>query len=279
MLMDADPSLRELAAEIARPDAEINLARAALVIARSEYPRLDVDAYLDRLDALARGVGASARAADALPRLHRLREYLFGEQGFAGNCEDYFDPRNSFLNDVLDRRLGIPITLSLVLIEVGRRLDLPMEGVGLPGHFVTGMRLGDCQILLDPFNGGAIVTAEACRALVYRVLGHPVTLTETHFAPVSNRQFLTRMLNNLKASYFRREAWEKAVRVIDRLLLLDPDAGAERRDRGLALHSMGEFRRGIADWERYLTDFPNAPDHEKVLGHLRRVRQRLAQLN
>lgn len=277
--MDAGPSLREFAEEVERSDEKINLARAALRIARAEYPQLDVNAYLGQLDGLARGVGARGRVGDELQRLHRLREYLFEEQGFAGNCEDYFDPRNSFLNDVLDRRLGIPVTLSLVLIEVGRRLGLPMEGVGLPGHFVTGVRLNDSQILLDPFNGGAIVTAEACCEIVRSALGQPVRLTGGHFAPVSNRQFLSRMLNNLKSVYWRQEAWPKAVAVIDRLMVLDPAAGAEWRDRGIALSNMGQLNRGLADWERYLTDFPNAPDHERVLGHLRRVRQKLSQLN
>lgn len=277
--MDADPSLRELAALVSRPDGRLDLARAALTIAQWEYPALEVDAYLERLDGLARGVDGSRRSTDPLGRLHRLREYLFVEQGFAGNREDYYDPRNSFLNDVLDRRQGIPITLSLVLIEVGKRLGLAVEGIGLPGHFIAGARLEDSQIFLDPFNGGALLTPESCEKLVGRVLGRKVTLTEEHYAPVAGRHLLGRMLVNLKAIYWQRRAWDKVVGVIDRLLVLDSKAAGEWRDRGIAWSNMGEIQRGLADWERYLTEFPNTKDHEAVKGHLRKARQKLAQLN
>lgn len=277
--MERDPSLREFAREVERLDEAIDLARAALVMSRLEYAALDVGRYLGRLDGLAAEAPAGARRGDDLQRLHRLREYLFEDLGFAGNREEYFDPRNSFFGDVLDRRLGIPITLSLVLIEVGRRLGLPMEGIGLPGHFITGVRLGDSQILLDPFNGGTVLTPDACADLVERAVGERVRLTEAAFAPVTPRQFLARMLNNLKGIYWRREEWARAVAVIDRLLALDPGAAGERRDRGTALANLGAYRQGLADWERYLTDCPNAPDGEKVRGHLRRVRQKLAQLN
>jgi regulator of sirC expression with transglutaminase-like and TPR domain len=277
--MDPDPSLPEFEAEVSRPDPEIDAARAALLIARTEYPRLDVEAYLGRVAALAEGAEAVRRARDPLERLHRLREYLFEEQGFAGNSHDYYDPRNSYLNDVLDRRLGIPITLSLILMEVGLRLGLAMEGVGLPGHFVTGARVNGEQVLLDPFNGGAVLTLEGCGELVARATGRRVTLTPEHFAPVSRRALLARLLMNLKRIYWRREAWSRVVEIIDRLLLVSPEAGGEWRDRGLAWGRLGDLRRGLADWERYLTEFPNAADHEEVKGQLRRMRQKLARLN
>jgi regulator of sirC expression with transglutaminase-like and TPR domain len=277
--MGADPSLQEFAREVSRPDADIDLARAALVIARSEYPALDIDAYLGRLDALADRARPARQAADPLGRLHRLRECLFEELGFAGNVGDYYDPRNSYLNEVLERRLGIPITLSLVLIEVGSRLGLQIEGIGLPGHFVTGARVGGEPVLLDPFNGGTILTGEACGDLVAWAVGRPVELTAEQFVPVTKRQFLTRMLSNLKGAYWRREAWRQVVAVIDRLLVLTPEAGGEWRDRGMAWASLGDLQRGLADWERYLTKFPHAGDHEKVRAQFRRVRQKLAQLN
>jgi regulator of sirC expression with transglutaminase-like and TPR domain len=276
--MHAAGQLSRFAAEVTRPDREIDLARAGLVIARDEYPDLDIEAYLDRLEGLARRARTSP-GGDPLSQLHRLRECLFEEAGFAGNAVDYGDPRNSYLNDVLDRRLGIPITLSLVLIDVGRRLGLEMEGIGLPGHFVTGARVGGEQILLDPFNRGTILTGEACADVVARALGRRIELTTQHFAPVTNRQFLSRMLNNLKGGYWRREAWDKAVRVIDHLIVLNPDAGGEWRDRGTAWANQGEIGRGLADWERYLTSYPDAPDHEQIRGQLRRVRHKLARLN
>lgn len=277
--MDGDPPLSRFSSEVCRPDGEIDLARAALVIARNEYADLDIAAYLKRLEGLGRRARSARGAGDPVGQLHRLRECLFEEEGFSGNVQDYGDPRNSYLNDVLDRRLGIPITLSLVLIDVGRRLGLEMEGIGLPGHFVTGARVGGEHILLDPFDGGAILTGEACAEVVARALGKRIDLTTAHFAPVSNRQFLTRMLNNLKASYWRRQAWDKAIGVIDHLLVLNPEAGSEWRDRGVAWSNQGDVQRGLADWERYLTDFPDAPDHEQIRGQLRRLRHKLAQLN
>ena len=277
--MDPDSSLAEFASAVAGPDREIRLARAALLIAAAEEPGLDVDRYLARLDDLADAALSARRAADALSRLHRLREFLFEELGFAGNRADYFDPRNSHLDQVLDRRRGIPITLSLVFIEVGNRLGLQMECIGLPGHFITGARIGGEHVLLDPFNRGALLTMEACGQIVRQALGRPVRLVPGHFAPVDNRQFLVRMLANLKGIYWRREAWDKVVRVIDRTLALNPAAASERRDRGAAWSNMGRLERGVADWERYLTEFPDAADHEQVRGQLRRVRQKLAQLN
>jgi regulator of sirC expression with transglutaminase-like and TPR domain len=277
--MIADPPLREFAELTAKADGRIDLARAALAIARWEYAGLEAEPYLERLDALARGVDGRRRSTDPVGRLHRLREYLFVEQGFAGNRKDFFDPRNSFLNDVLDRRQGIPITLSLVLIEVGKRLGLAVEGIGLPGHFVAGARFGDSQILLDPFNAGALLTPEACEELVGRAVGRKVALAPEHFAAVTQRQLLTRMLSNLKAIYWNRKAWERVVGVIDRLLVLDAKSGAEWRDRGLAWGRLGEIGRGVQDLERYVSEFPGAADREAVIGHLRQARQQLGQLN
>ena len=258
--------------ELARmPEGAMDLGLGALLIAQIEYPDLDLRAELARLDELAARVGTGG--------VHRLRRFLFEDEGFAGNAEDYYDPRNSCLNDVIARRLGIPITLSVLVIEVGRRVGLPVEGIGLPGHFITGARIAGEQVLLDPFNRGALLTTESCRDLVSRALGRPVRLAPEHFAPVGNRQFLTRMLANLKGVYWRREAWDKVVGVIDRLLVLNPASAGERRDRGAAWSNMGRLERGVADWEQYLTDFPNAADHEQVRNQLRRVRQKLAQLN
>ncbi len=261
------------------PEAEIDLARAALLIAKTEYPALNLERYLFRLDRLAEEAGARQSARDPLGRLHRLREFLFEEVGFKGNAQEYFDPRNSFLNDVLDRKVGIPITLSLVLMEVGRRLGLDIKGIGLPAHFIAGVHIGGHQMLLDPFHGGTLLTRDSAQELVSGVLGRPVTLQDEHFAPVTKRQFLARMLRNLKAIYWRKGEWTKALPVVERLLLLEPDSPEELRDRGAVLVNLGEFTHGIADWERYLGLCPNAPDAETIRSHLRRVRGALAALN
>jgi len=260
------------------PDADIELARAALLIAGIEHPSLAIDDYLGALDDLADRSGARA-LNDPPARLDRLREFLFEAEGFRGNVADYHDPRNSFLNDVLDRRLGIPITLSLVVMEVARRVGLVIDGVGLPGHFVVRASVGETSLLLDPFNGGRILTRDACAELMARAVGDRVTLRDEHLLPVTKRQILTRMLNNLKAIYWQRGEWQRALAVVRYLIALDPASGAEVRDRGTLLNRLGDYRRGLADWERYLTLCPNAPDAKTLRVSLRRARTTLATLN
>jgi regulator of sirC expression with transglutaminase-like and TPR domain len=273
-----DRRLAEFAHVVSAAEPALDLAMGTLLIAGVEHPDLvpaDSLAHLDRL-AAASGVAAER---DPVNALHRLREFLFEEEGFAGNAEDYYDPRNSCLNDVLQRRLGIPITLSVVLMEVGRRVGLPIVGVGLPGHFIVRAEVDPEPVLLDPFDGGAVVTQERAAHLVACALGRDVPLGPQHFATVTKGQILTRMLMNLRGIYCRRRDWDKALAVFDRLLLLETGSAAHLRDRGTVLVKLGKFHRGAADWERYLTTRPAAEDADSVREQLRRVRQRLASLN
>lgn len=271
-------ALRGFADVVRAPEPELDLGLGALEIARIEHPDLVPLAYLRRLGALAARSGASA-AADPLRGLHRLREFLFAEQGFRGNSADYYDPRNSCLNDVLDRRLGIPISLSVLLMEVGRRVGLRIAGIGLPGHFVVSVDVGGEPVLLDAFHGGRLVTREQAGDLVARALSQRVKLVDAHFVPLTKRQILGRMLANLRSIYTRREAWDRAVAVQDRFLVLEEGSGAHVRDRGLLLVKLGDLQGGVEALERYLRCCPTAPDIEEVRGHLRRARQRLAALN
>ena len=226
--MDASRAFGEL---VRVPEPEIDLARGALCIARIEHPDLIVEHALKQLDELASRSGA-AGLGDELRILHRLREFLFAEEGFRGNADDYYDPRNSCLNDVLDRRLGIPITLALVTMEVGARVGLRIQGIGLPGHFVVGARVDTDSVLLDPFNGGAVLTIDGAHKVVARAVGRSVKLTEASFLPCSRRQILARMLNNLKAIYVSRREWTKALETIECLLAVDADcAGSPARPR------------------------------------------------
>jgi regulator of sirC expression with transglutaminase-like and TPR domain len=273
--MEASRAFSDL---VRAPEAEIDLARGALAIARIERPDLIAEHALKQLDELASRSGA-AGLGDELRTLHRLREFLFAEEGFRGNHDDYYDPRNSCLNDVLERRLGIPITLALVTMEVGARVGLSIQGIGLPGHFVVGARVGTDAVLLDPFNGGAVLTRDGAHKVVARAVGRSVKLTEESFLPCSRRQFLARMLNNLKSIYVSRQEWPKALEAIECLLAADRDAAAHRRDRGSVLVKLGQFRPGVADWERYLGENPGAPDVEAVRLQIRRVREGLAALN
>jgi regulator of sirC expression with transglutaminase-like and TPR domain len=273
--MDASRAFGEL---VRLPEPDIDLARGALCIARIEHPHLIPEHALKQLDELAARSGA-AGLGDELRILHRLREFLFAEEGFRGNADDYYDPRNSCLNDVLERRLGIPITLALVTMEVGARVGLQIQGIGLPGHFVVGAQLDTDSVLLDPFNGGAVLTMDGAQKVVARAVGKPVKLTEASFLPCSRRQILTRVLGNLKAVYVSRREWAKALETIECLLAVDADSPAHLRDRGSVLVKLGQFHRGVADWDRYLRENLAAPDAEAVRQQLRRVREGLAALN
>jgi regulator of sirC expression with transglutaminase-like and TPR domain len=273
--MDASRAFGELV-RVSEP--EIDLARGALCIARIEHPDLIVEHAVKQLDELALRSGA-AGLGDELRILHRLREFLFAEEGFRGNADDYYDPRNSCLNDVLDRRLGIPITLALVTMEVGARVGLSIQGIGLPGHFVVGARVGADSVLLDPFSGGAVLTLDGAHKVVARAVGRSVKLTDESFLPCSRRQILARMLNNLKAVYVSRREWPKALETIECLLAVDADCAAHVRDRGSVLVKLGQFHRGVADWDRYLRENAAGPDAEAVRQQLRRVREGLAALN
>lgn len=273
-----DAALRAFGQLLRASEPEIDLGFGALLVASVEHPDLVPEIHMKRLDELADRSGA-AGIADPVHGLHRLREFLFEEEGFRGNSSDYYDPRNSCLNDVLSRKLGIPISLSVLMIEVGRRVGLRIAGIGLPGHFVVSAEVGPEPVLLDPFDGGSVLTAERASDLVARALGLLVPLTECNFRAVTKCKILTRMLLNLRGVYARTGEWAKALGVVDRLLLLDEGCAGHVRDRGSILVRLGQERRGAADWESYLDRCPQAADAESVRRELRRVRQRHAALN
>jgi regulator of sirC expression with transglutaminase-like and TPR domain len=273
--VNPDQALDEFTQLVKGP--EIDLGVAALSIARIEHPDLAPGPALAELDELA--ARSSVSAVGGRRALDRLSRFLFEDEKFRGNAEDYYDPRNSCLNDVLDRRLGIPITLAVVVMEVGRRVGLDLCGIGLPGHFCVGARVDGELVILDPFaSGRALIRADA-EAIASRAIGRPVKLTDAHFVPASGSQIVVRMLRNLEGIYARREDWTKALAVIDRLLVADADAPAHRRDRGTVLVKLGELHRGASEWERYLTRYPQARDAAAFREELRRVRQTLAEKN
>ena len=256
----------------------VDLGRAALAIARIEHPELRIEAEVARLDELA-ARSAAGGVGDPQKALERLLAFLFDDEGFRGNAEEYYDPRNSCLNDVLDRKLGIPITLSVLTMEIGRRVGIEVDGVSLPGHFIVSANLGARRIFLDPFNGGAVLTPAQAADVASRAVGRPVKLEEGHWAPCGKRPILVRMLRNLKGIYARREDWPRALAVVDRLLVLDADSPVHLRDRGSVLVRMRRLHEGAAAWDRYLRRFPSAQDAETFREQLRKVRQKLGALN
>ncbi|HWS87430.1 MAG TPA: tetratricopeptide repeat protein [Pyrinomonadaceae bacterium] len=271
---------RRFAAEASRPDAAIDLARAALLVGAEEEPRrADVDRCLARLDEM--GEEARARAARAGgSRVVALNKYLFEEQGFVGNESDYYDPRNSMMHQVLGRRLGIPITLSVVYIEVGRRAGLRVEGVGLPGHFVVRAFEGEAEegVLVDPFNLRT-TDREECQGRIDLIYDGKLELGEEHLRAVGPRTILARMLGNLKAVYVRAGLYRRALAAVERILLLTPSDLDERRDRGMLLAQLNRLHEAVADTQTYLNLSPNAPDAEAVREQLKRMQTRQSMLN
>jgi regulator of sirC expression with transglutaminase-like and TPR domain len=300
----ADPfsPLGRFKALLARPDEAIDLGEAALIIAAQEYPGLNEGYYLDRLDAMASDVRLLlADETDPYQIISVINSYLFGTLGYKGNETDYSDPRNSYLNDVLERRVGIPITISLVYLELTKRLGLPFEGVNLPGHFIVryfepASRLlgklnpgreayeesaapGHEPILIDPFNGGAILTEEDCVRLVREVYGRPVPLSSVFMRPATPRQFLTRMLSNLKSSYVASEAFDKALKIEEFMIAIQPKDWSEIRDRGALRYRLGQRWRAIYDFQTYLRNQPDARDAEVIRKHIRTLYQEIAERN
>jgi regulator of sirC expression with transglutaminase-like and TPR domain len=259
---------------------DIGAGEAALWVAADEYPGLDVGAWLRRLDDLGRAARAAVRPGmDAAAVAAALARLLFEQEGFRGNRDDYYDPRNSFLNDVLDRRLGIPITLAVLYVEAAAGAGVTARGIGLPGHFVVEVRRGDDRCRIDPFGGAVGLDEAACRVLVRQAHGADTAFDAAWLDPVTTGQVVARMLANLKGVYTRRADWPRALRVVERLVTLAPGRLEEVRDRGTIRARLGQRRAAVADWEAYLRGRPDAPDAAAVRDDLRTVRQALAVLN
>ncbi len=273
-------NLSRFAHLVGRRESAIDLAEAALLIAEDAYPRLDLDAYLARLDALAEPLRAGWRAYAPLEEhVAALNGHLFGEIGFRGNREDYYDPRNSYLNEVLDRKLGIPITLSVVYMEVARRLGMTVVGIGLPGHFIVQAERDGTSLLLDPFNGGETLSAEDCERLVAESYGTSVAFSEEQLVPVKKRQILTRMLTNLKRTYLGTDDAGAAWPIVEKMVLLNPESAIDRRDRGLVAYRLNNFAQARQDLRYYLEHRPDAADRAAIQSSLAAVESILAMMH
>jgi regulator of sirC expression with transglutaminase-like and TPR domain len=273
------PNLDDVLTQLGRdPHADVDLAEAALLLARDEYPALDVDGHLAELNAMAREVRAYLRGP--LPaRVNGLCRYLFHEMGFRGNARDYYDPRNSYLNVVLERRTGIPISLSAVTIAVGRRAGLQVVGVGLPGHFIAKAVADNSEVLIDPYHGGRILTPDDCANVVRQVTGlafeaSPLTL-EAHPPGL----IVQRMLNNLKSIYLGQQDWARTARVLERLRQIDPYNMGLRRDLGVCLARHGQPGKALSHLQAYLDAEPQADDAATVTQIRDATQQRLAEWN
>jgi regulator of sirC expression with transglutaminase-like and TPR domain len=273
--MDLDATLAQLADD---PAAPFDLAEVALHLAREECPGVDVEAYLSELDAMAHEAAAYLRG-DLDACVTGLCRYLFHEMGFRGNRNDYYDPRNSYLPHVLDRRTGIPISLSAVVIAVGTRAGMTVEGVGLPGHFIVKATAGPRETYFDPFHGGRRLTPADCELLVQQATGRPFEATPASLAGIPLGFILQRMLNNLKAIYLRKNDHRRAVRVLGRLQQLDPEDPLLWRDHGTCCLQLGQQGKAIDYLTAYLDAVPNASDAKLIDGLVQQARQLIAQWN
>jgi len=259
--------------EVSGPPSDVDLVRAALLVAKEEYPQLPVDRYLARIERLAEEVKDRLDEEVApLLVLQELRKVLYERHGLRGNTEAYYDPRNSFLNDVLDRGLGIPITLGIVLLEVGWRLELPLEGVNFPGHFLVRYRGDAVNLLLDPFDGGRVRFEDEAQELLDRIYGGMVRARDSFLRRADRKQILVRLLKNLKSLYGNVEDHARALGAVERILLLRPSAPHEVRDRGILLARLGRRREAVEALEAYLDYAPGAADTARIRGILEDLR-------
>jgi regulator of sirC expression with transglutaminase-like and TPR domain len=276
---------------------DTGMAQAALVIARIEYPKLDAERYVSWLDAM--GDAARHRIDREVERcgdpstltcVKAINQYLFRDQEFVGNRDAYEDPRNSCLNEVLERRTGIPITLSLVYLEVARRAGVPVDGINFPGHFLVrcaqSTTQGPCGLIIDPFHQGALLTEQDCRRLLEQHVGSAVPFEPSLLAPATRQQILVRMLLNLKRVYVHMRSFPQARAVTELLLAITPSALSELRDRGLLAYHLNDLTSALRDLQAYLklssmgeADKETREEHEQIWEHVKTLRRRVAALN
>ena len=261
-------------------DDKIDLVRSALVIARTQYPDLDIEEYAGRIETMSRRAAALASDLDPPRTLAALNQVVFEQANLRGNREDYYDPRNSFLNDVLDRGLGIPITLSIIYMEVARRVGLPLAGVGMPGHFLLKHYAEDGQErLIDCFNRGNILSRQDCQSRLDEIYSGEMKLRPEFLHAISRRQILTRMLNNLKTVYLSTRNFRKALPIADLVLVIYPQSAEDLKQRALLRYSMGLQTLAAEDLDQYLKISPNASDSEDVRQMSLSVRRMMALRN
>lgn len=249
---------------VAPPRREINLSRASLLIAQTEYPDLDVSHYLQVIEDLGLRVSANTADNSIMAPIQTLNHVLFDEEGFRGNEEEYYNPRNSYLNDVIDRKVGIPITLSVVYMEVARHAGLNVKGVSFPGHFIVKHQTPAGPLFVDPFYGGMVLEKEHLAQRLRLAGGGFMPFRDHHLAACTDAQIVSRMLNNLKGIYASRRDYDKVLAMIQMLLDVSPWDLDELRDRGKVHLQLKDYQPALADLETYLQFCPDAEDAEVI---------------
>jgi regulator of sirC expression with transglutaminase-like and TPR domain len=284
VLVGASSDIIQAFAALVRSDIEdehIDLLRAALTFARIEDPQLDIEHYVRRVDTLAKRVAAKIQDPDdPVQMIAAMNEVLFQEEVFRGNSVDYYSPRNSFLQHVLDRQLGIPISLALVYMEVARRISFSLYGVGMPGHFlVKHYDVDGHAILIDAFERGSIVTEEDCRRKLNSIYSGQVALQPEFLLAVTRRQMLTRMLNNLRSVYLSQRDFRRAVQVVDLILVIYPRSPEDVKQRAVLRYNLNDYRGALNDFEEYVKMSPDASDAEEIKQTALSLRRSMAMMN
>jgi regulator of sirC expression with transglutaminase-like and TPR domain len=265
---------------VSGPDDWVDLACAALEIARDDYPDLDVAGYLRRIDQIAVHVMERLESEKTVyHRIAALNSVMFEEHGFHGNRRNYYDPKNSFPNEVIERKMGIPISLSVLYMEVAQRTGLPLYGVSFPGHFLVKYSDDRERIVIDPFNAGEVKSRESLGQLLKSLYGGKVTLVDDFLEPVTKKQIIRRMLNNLKMIYLQEKNFLKILAVLQRLVVLDPSSAEDIRDRGSVYLKLECFQYALADFESYLGLVPNAKDADAVREEIVALRKQVQQIH
>ncbi|HET9200653.1 MAG TPA: transglutaminase-like domain-containing protein [Dehalococcoidia bacterium] len=265
--------LRESFAELVRrPNDEIDLARTALEVARIEYSRVAVVKSMQTLDRYGRMVSRRLKGStNPFLLIKEINTLLFDEERFSPNERDYYDTRNSFLNDVLERKLAIPVTMSLVYMEIARRAGFAIDGLGLPGHFVVKISDDAGDILVDPYNKGEMLVLDDIRHRLREASVKPDQMNQ-YLVPLTNRQILARILTNLKGIYYNGGQYDKALAVVELMLSIYPWSMAEIRDRGMINYQLRSFGAALADLETYVKSYPDAPDSDRVKRSIQMLR-------
>ncbi len=262
--------------------AKFDLAETALIIAQAEYPQLEIAQYVDKIDKLAQQVRKQTQNLSSAPDiLYAMNQVLFEQQKFIGNNQDYYNPRNSFLNDVLDQKQGIPITLSILYLEIAKRLELPLEGVSFPGHFLVKLAVSEGEIILDPFCKGVSLSQEELMQRLESTYGLDVDneVLYQSLETASNADILVRLLRNLKIIYLRQKQFQKALTVLDQLLIFTPNTADEWRDRGLVYQQLECFKAAAYNYQQYLELAPESPDNELISAQIYDLQKHIAQLH
>jgi regulator of sirC expression with transglutaminase-like and TPR domain len=259
------------------PDSElttVQLVEAALAISWEEYPNIDLSSYRDALDEMATVLQQRVQGISyPLKIISEINRYLFEEQNFCGNENNYYDPRNSFLTDVITRRMGIPLTLSIIYMAIGDRIGFPLEGVSLPGHFIIRPHRSDVEVFIDPFAKGEIMFKEDCAAKLTQIYGDQAELKPEYLETVGVRQILERMLMNLKLIYLNQKQFHKALSTVEKILMLWPNVSIQVRDHGLLCFQLERYVEARSDLETYLALTPYANDAELIQKLINEMKQ------